>query len=351
MKKQIVLGDGRTVSVDEVRFNTLHSGLTAVQGQVFGDLAGRDAQEALSFIVSQLAYTESTIFERQYTPMQYEQFIPITNEAGEWADSIRYEIYDYAGRGKRTSGKGKDINTVDIAYADKTFPVASGNIGYDYTVEELRRTSFLRRPIPERKAAAAIDGYRRHMNDVGLFGEGNFTGLFNNANVPHGNAPAGAWLTTQAALIAAGNVAGVNAILADVNSLITGVWTTTKGNDQITTVILPPAHLSYLASTPRSATSDLTLLDWLKAKNIAKQQKGTDIDFQPGWGLDTAGVGGTARMLGYVKSDTKLVMHIPMALRFLAPQLRGLAVEIPGEYKYSGVEWRYPGSAYYMDSI
>jgi hypothetical protein len=38
-------------------------------------------------------------------------------------------------------------------------------------------------------------------------------------------------------------------------------------------------------------------------------------------------------------------------LRFLAPQLVGLGVQVPGEYKYSGVEIRYPKSAYYMDNI
>jgi len=56
-------------------------------------------------------------------------------------------------------------------------------------------------------------------------------------------------------------------------------------------------------------------------------------------------------MMAYVKSDTRLVMHVPLALRFLAPQLVGLSVQVPGEYKYSGVEFRYPKSAYYMDGI
>ena len=63
------------------------------------------------------------------------------------------------------------------------------------------------------------------------------------------------------------------------------------------------------------------------------------------------GVGSTHRMMGYVKSDQRLVMHVPLPLRFLAPQLTALLIEVPGEYKYSGVEFRYPKSAYYMDGI
>lgn len=343
---KITLGDGRSVEVDAERFAAM--GVLASDGNMArlltGDAVGRDAQEALAFMVSQLAYTEAQVFERQYTPMQYEQLVPITFEAGEWADSIRYEVYDYAGRGKRSSGKGRDINTVDVAYADKSFPVLNGNIGYDYTTEELRRTAFLRRPISERKMAAAIDGYRRHMNDVGLFGStaDGLTGLFNNANVPQGNAPVGAWQTGPKTPAQ---------ILSDINSAIQNVWTNTAFNDMPTDIVMSPAAFAYIASTPRSDNSDKTILQYVKENNVAKVQQNIDINFVAGYGLDTAGSGSTRRMLVYVKSDSRLVMHIPLALRFLAPQLLGLSIQIPGEYKYSGVEWRYPKSAYYMDGI
>jgi hypothetical protein len=350
MLKKIVLGDGRTVEIDESRFNSFAA--LANYGSMITGVEGRDAGEAMAFIVSQLAYTESTVFERLYQPMQFEQLIPISHEAGEWADSIRYEIYDYAGRGKRHSGKGKDIPTVDIAFADKSFPVVNGAIGYDYTTEELRRSVYLRRPIPERKLAAAIDGYRRHMNDVGLYGEQNLTGLFNNTSVPHGNAPTGGWIALyNAATTADQQTAAVAKILADLNALIQGIWTTTQGNDQITDIVMPPLVYAFLGSTARSGNSDKTILQWLKENNIATMERGTVINFTAGWSLDTAGVGGVTRMMGYVKSDQRLVMHIPLALRFLAPQLVGLSVEVPGEYKYSGVEFRYPGSAYYMDGV
>ena len=347
--KKIQLGDGRVVAVDEARFNAFDSlrSSAALAQLIIGDgqmINTRDSQEALAFIVSQLAYTESQVFERQYTPMQYEQLLPISYEAGEYADSIRYEIYDYAGRGKRSTGKGRDINLVDVAYADKSFPVVSGNIGYDYTTEELRRTAFLRRPISERKLNAAVDGYRRHMNDVGLFGEtsSGFTGLFNNASVPQGNAPVGAWQTGPKTPAQ---------ILSDINTLILNVWSNTAYNDQVTDIVMAPTRYAYIGSTARSDNSDKTVLQYVKENNIAKVERGIDIRFQPGFGLDTAGSGSTARMMGYVKSDTRLVMHVPLPLRFLAPQLLGLAVQVPGEYKYSGVEFRYPKSAYYMDGI
>lgn len=341
----ITMGDGRVVTVDSVRLAAFQAlaGNPYFQQLMVGDgINARDAGEASAFIVSQLAYTENQSFEKMYTPMQYESLIPVSYEAGEWADSIRYEIYDYAGRGKPSSGKGRDINLVDVAWADKSMPVKNGDIGYDYTMEELRRSAFLRRPIDSRKLAAAQDGYARHINSVALAGETStgITGLFNNANVPVGNAPTGTWAS-----------ATPDQILRDINTLILNVWTNTAYNDQITDIVIAPTAYAYIASTPRATGSDKTILQFVKENNIAKTEKGIDIKFTAGFALETGGAGSTRRMMGYVKSPLRLIMHIPLALRFIAPQPIGLTVQVPGEYKYSGVEFRYPKSAYYMDNL
>lgn len=335
---KVKLGDGRTVDVPADR----HRAFDALRTHpVLMQLVG-DSQEALAFLVSQLAYTEAQTFEKLYVPMQYKDFIPLDYSAGEYAEAIRYEMLDYVGRGKRTSGKGKDINLVDVAYGDKSFPVFHANIGYDYTMEELRKSIFLRKPLNTARLMAAIEGYERHLNDVGLNGEAgsNITGLFNNANVPQGNAPAGDWENATEA-----------EILADINTLITSIWTSTAFNDLPTDIAIAPTAYAYIASKPRSANSDKTILQYVKENNIAKTERGIDIKFSAGYGLDTGGAGNTRRMMAYVKNPTRLVMHIPMPLRFLAPQPVGLSVEIPGEYKYSGVEFRYPKSAKYMDGI
>lgn len=333
---KIKLGD-REVVVDQARHKAFQD--SAADMQRIANLG--DSPEALAFVISQLAYTENQLFERQYLPMQYEDLLPITFEAGEHADQIRYEIYDWSGRGKRLNSRSKDIPKVDVAMAEKYFPVVNGGIGYDYTTEELRRTAFLRRPVSERKLVAAMEGYRRHMNDVGLYGEsGGLTGLYNSPLVPQGNAPTGNWAVATPANI-----------LKDINALIQNVWTNTAYNDQITHIVLAPGALAYIAGTARSDNSDKTILQFIKENNIAKTEKGIDIQFVAGFGLDTAGSGGTRRMMGYVKSDQRLVMHVPLPLRFLAPQMSAYLVEVPGEYKYSGVEFRYPKSAYYMDGV
>jgi hypothetical protein len=90
-------------------------------------------------------------------------------------------------------------------------------------------------------------------------------------------------------------------------------------------------------------------LQLVRESNLCLELGKPTPNFFAGYTLDTAGVGGTTRCIAYVKSPTRLIMHLPLPLRFLAPQLQALDVRIPGEYKYSGVMLRYPKSMYYQD--
>lgn len=341
----VKLGDGRVVKVDAHRhrsFDSLKSQLVAMFGSD-GIVTAGDAGESMAFLVSQLAYTEQTAYEVKYQPMQYEQFVPLDFSAGEWATSIRWEIYDYAGRGRRLGNRSKDIAKVDVAYAQDDLAVVGGGIGYDYNMEELRQAAFLRKPVDSTKIAAAIDGYRRHMNDVALFGEADsgFEGLFTSTAVNAASATTGSW----------DDPATPAEILADINEMLNAVWTNTNFTELPTDVLIAPTAFADIATRARSDNSDKTILQYVKENNIVTVQTGRQLNFAPGYGLDTAGSGSTKRMMAYVKSPQHLRMHIPMPLRFLAPQLSGLMVEVPGEYKYSGCAWRYPGSAEYRDGI
>jgi hypothetical protein len=349
---QVNIGDGRVVMVDTVRYRQIADSIQnesrLLRGLSGDGFVGQDSGEALAFMIGQLTYTEAQTFEKLYTPLQFEQFLPISNEAGEWADSIRFETFDHAGRGKRQSTKGRDIPLVDVSYGDETFPVYSGAIGYDYTMDELRKTAYLRKPVTTTKPQSAMMSYREHINQVGLFGEDELTGLYNNNIIPQQNAPNGDW----AAQIAAGTQAGLNAIIADVNAVIEAVRENTNFNDMPTDILIAPTAMSQLANNRASINgTDKTLLEWVQTNNIAKLERGIDIKFTSAYGLDTAGVGGSRRMLAYVKRDDRLIFHVPMPLRFLAPQPEGLSVLVPGEYKYCGVQFRYPKSGIYQDNF
>jgi len=300
-----------------------------------------DAAQGLAFFISQLAYTEAGIYTRQYTPMQYQRFVPVSSEAGEWAENIRYQTYDGVAMGRRASSKPDDINLVDVEMADKKFDVAPGDIGYHYTQQEIIQSAYLRNPLSNARMVMAMEGFQRHMNKVALWGEGSdLYGLLKNPNVPKGNAPKGTWAT-----------ATPDEILKDLQAMLMTPFTASSNNDVPNTILLPAAQFAILSDTPRSQNSDTTILSFFKENNLYRDYTGGQINVFPAFGLETAGTGGGTRAVAYVNSQDRCIMHIPMPLKFLAPQLRGQAVYVPGMYRYSGVEVRYPKSMYYMEGI
>lgn len=348
-----------TVELDdaaEARFHQIRAsvnaiapmlGLDAISGEhITGRKSTTDAQEALHFVVSQLAYTEALMLEKKRTPMQYEQFVPLDFSAGEHVDSIRYEIVDGSGDAEDISSGADDIPEVDVAYADKTMTVPYAAIGYSYTDEELLRTAFLKRPLSTAKLNRAIDAYRRKLNTVALTGNANkgLTGIYNNASVSPVNRPSGA---TWAASVAAGTP---EKVLQDVNAGINAAWVASKFTVMPNMLIVPPTPYSVLLN-PRSSGSDMSLLQWIQKNNLATQN-GQPFTVLPGYGLDTGNAAGNGtRAIYYNKANENLVMHVPMALRFKAPQLRGLKVFVPGSFKYSGVELRITETMYYQEGM
>lgn len=322
-----------------------HLGIDQRHGRSFGKDSVQDSTDAFYFFVSQLAYTEAKIFAKKYRPLQFEQFLPVTNEAGEWADSIRYETSDYAGEAEDINLDGDDVPEVQVNFGNKVLTVPYASIGYSYSLEELRRSAFLKRPLPEWKMAAAMEVYRHKLNKTALFGNPTkgLQGFFANSGVTAQANPSG---QTWAASVAAGQQ---DKVISDFNFGINAAWTATEFTTIPNTAIIAPAAYEALLA-PRADAANLSILKWLQENNLAKQN-GQDLKIVPGYGLDGAGQSGANRNIYYNNDEDNLVMHIPMPLRFVAPQQRGLKIFVPGEFKYSGAHIRRTPTVQYQDGV
>jgi hypothetical protein len=241
-----------------------------------------------------------------------------------------------------------------VLYADKTFPVNHAAIGYEYTTQELRATAFLRRPLPERKVKAAMNAYERFLNVVGLLGrtKKGLTGILNNTTITHAVSPSGlAWNGTS----------GITAaqVVADFNFGLNAVWQGSKHTVIPNTVAMPSFAWQYINSAPATGTAgpfQISILEYLMNNNLCKSKGGGPLTIIPVYDADTVANGGNgpgasaaSRTVYYRKTDQDLIQHVPLPLRFLAPELRGLKVKVAGECRYSGVEVRRPPSFYYQD--
>jgi hypothetical protein len=106
----------------------------------------------------------------------------------------------------------------------------------------------------------------------------------------------------------------------------------------------------------------VTLLEFVLKNNICKAMRNIDLQILPGFGLDTGtdapgaatkggSTAGKSRCIFYINNRDRVVLHMPMPLQFIAPQFDGATVLVPGEFRLGGVEYRYPSSAFYYDSV
>lgn len=302
-----------------------------------------DAVAGMAFLVSQLTHIESKMYETKYKNINYAQLIPVSNEAGEWAESVTYFFMDGAAVAKFVGSKSLDVPIAEVGTNKVVVPVELAATGYEYSDEEMRQAVALGRPLSQMKANAARRAYEELAQRTAMTGDTTHAlpGFINNTNV------------TAATVVNPGSgTEWVNKtpaqILYDINDLMGDIFVDSLQVERPDTLALPTAQWNYIATTPRSDNSDMSIMSWLVANS---PYLSSEADIVPVSELAGAGAGATDRMMAYTKDIEKVVFHIPMPLRFSEPQRKGRGFEVPGEFKLSGVEFRYPGSARYGDGI
>lgn len=308
-----------------------------------------DAQQALAFVQNQSLVINSRVYETKYPNYDYSRFITVDTSAPEWSGGILTYISDSTGAANWQSGYAKDVPLADVNL-DKTqlvFHMAA--IGYQYNVEEIGKAQFERVPLESRRALAARKAYEQFMWGIVWGGtkaqEKNIPGLLNAPGVTGGNFPADG--TGGSALWTAKTPAQ---IVRDINSLLTGIWTSTLEIEMADTLIMPSELYSYIASTPYSDNTMETILSFIQKTNVYTLQTGRPLTIAATRTARSAGAGGTARVLAYANDESVVKLHLPMPFRFLPVYQDGpLNFTVPGIFRTGGVEVLAPGAMRYGD--
>lgn len=304
-------------------------------------------QQALGFLLSQTSAIESAVWSVRYPDITYPEFVPVDNSAPAWIKSVTYFSRDGGGAAKWMNGSANDFPLVGMTREKHETTVEMAGIGYDYTIEELEQARLLGMNVPADKAMIARRAYEELVEDVAYVGDTGkgFTGLFNNASVTAADVADGAETTPG------WSTKTPDEILKDVNTALTGVWTTTKTVAMADTLLLPLTQYSDIATRRLSDTSDKTILEWVEKNNIYTKVTGKPLTIRANRFLEGAGEGSTDRMVVYRKSPEVLKMHLPMRLQFMAPQLAGIRYMVPGIFRLGGVDIRLPKEVRYYDAI
>lgn len=297
--------------------------------------------DSLGFLISQLAFLEPEIYETKYTKIRYTDFVPVVTTDPEWTDNVDYVSWDSVTMGKFLGANAKDLQESDINATKSTIPVFDGGISFAYSLSELRKSQHERIPIDVYKARASFRGFQEHAQSVAFLGDSDrgITGLLNNANVQT-DSNAVDWATATSDQIA-----------TDMNSLLIKVWTNSKQVHIPNVLVLPPDQWGQIATQTMNELNSMTILEYFKLNNVYRASTGGEIAIKNLLELETAGVASAPRMMAYELNDENLTMRMPLTYRQVAPQADCLRWKIAAEYKFGGVEFRYPGSAAYRDFI
>lgn len=300
-----------------------------------------DAQASLGFVVSQSSHIEREVNETVYPDIQYQQLIPVDTSAHPMAQTVTYYSSDKFGQADWINGNSKDIPLAGMEMAEHKTAVHTAGIGYEFGWEEVQTAQMMGVNLESGKAMAARRAYEEMVDRVALYGDAtkSFNGLIDNPGVTAANVTTGNWAA-----------ATEDQILADINGLLLGVATGTLYASMADTLLLPHAKLNLLA-TRRLGDTQMTILEFIRRNNTYTAMTGNPLTIRAIRGLDTAGVGGTARMVAYRRSPDVLKLHIPMPHRFFPVQQQVLHFIVPGVFRLGGLDIRRPLEARYGDGI
>jgi len=300
-----------------------------------------DAQQALSFLVPQLLRIEAEVYELRYPNFDFEQFMFVNTEGDMWDAGVVFYSADVAGKAEWMSSHGFDMPYASTSREQHVRETHLAGIGYEWNRGELERAARTGRDLSSEKAAAASRVAQRFIYGVALLGDATkgWTGLFNNPDVPR---------VTAAQSFTSGTP---EQVLAIINGALAAPEIATNDTFRVDTVVMPTSAVRDLASRLIPNTNT-TLLAFIQANNTLSATGSGSFQLLQSQELETAGSGGTRRMVAYERSREVVQFRLPGPHEFLDPYRKSaMTYEVPGIMNLGGTDIRVPKGMRYTDGI
>lgn len=269
------------------------------------------------FFERELEVLKARSYDVKYPELKARQIIPISYDAGEGAEYIKYQQYDHKGIAKFISAYGSDLPRSDISGKEFVVRVKDYGASFGYNDKEIRNARMANKPLEQRKMLSARRSMEELLNKTTFLGndEHGIVGFLNNPNIPRSIVPAGVGgLTTFRSKTPA-------EILADLNNLVNNITELTKQTEQPNRLIMPVAQFNYISTTPFSVNDNRSILEIFLQNSpyITTREQVIAVNELAG-----AGTGGSDLMVAYTYSPEHLTLEIPMEMKMLPIERRNL---------------------------
>ncbi len=315
-----------------------------------------DAADIVHF-ARQLEHIDPVNYTKLFAGILGRKYIPLVEGVSPLVNEYTYRMYEIVGDAKLGGPHSNDHSVVSVKASEHTSAIKQIPVAMQWTVREIKQAAKFGSPLEQLTIQAAMSAVQRRMDTMLAFGESGttITGLLNHGSVDDttpstksGSGAGTAWIRTVAV--------APDEILSDINLLVSELRTGLKqaaklpGGDMTPAfdrfvLLLDSANYAYIASTPRSANSDTTILQYALKNNPWLES------IEEWWQCDTADGSSGPRAVCYARDPMCLGAIIPDEWTQLSPQEEGHDIVVPASGSCGGTVIRYPVAVRYMDDI
>ena len=271
----------------------------------------------MAFLEGELEKRDTKVRE-PLTSITYPRDIDIKTGGG-WVDKTSTFAVTYATTGPNQLGFiGGQSTQIPIIQADVVkdlYDVTNWGHVMKVTFIDLQKAANTGRSLDDMYDKGIRLNWNKSLDLTTYLGWGQNAGLFNNANITQTTVPAGVSGFTQWIHKTPGE------ILFDINTAL--VSTYAASNFDVTgmadTLLIPPTQFGYISTQPITAAGNESILEWALKKNIAQTHGRTVKIFDSRW-ASGAGVGGTDRMLAYVRDEDRVYLDVTVPMQRVMTQ-------------------------------
>ena len=304
-----------------------------------------DADEGI-FFEKELESLKSQSYDVLYPELMARMLFPVDSTSNPGASTVAYQTWDHTGKAKIVANYADDFPTIEVNAKETIRKIYSEGISFGYSIQDIRAAQLAGKALEVRKMNAARRQLLQLENTLAFDGDADtdIPGIINNADINSVTPVDGAGGTTN------WSTKTPDEILNDVQLMTSAIRDISNGVESPNTLILPEAQYTLISTTPRSTTSDTTILEFLLKSNAWVSQ------VIPVYNLKdkapvAAGYDSEDLAILYDRNPEKLWLETPQDVEFFAPQEKNLMFEIPGHMRTAGVVIAYPKSLCQLNGI
>jgi hypothetical protein len=315
-------------------------------GRKFNNL---DSDEGI-FFSKELEFLKARTYDQLYPQLLARRLFPVDSSADTGAATITYQSWDHIGAAKLIHTYAQDLPNIEITAKEITRKIYGEGAAFGFSLQDIRAAKFAGKPLEQRKA----DATRRQMlqleNKIAFHGNSaqgvpgtDIPGFINAPNTTAVTIPDGAVDDTRWVDDTGAALKTPDQIIADVCLMSNTIRDTTNGVETPQTLLLPELQYGHISCTPRSSTSDTTILDFIVKSNAWIREVIPVYNLKDSAPV-SAGYEGEDCMILYDRSPDKLTLEIPQDIEMLPVQESALYFEVPVHARTAGVIIYYPKS-------